>query len=235
MIEKKKSSISLEKNRMAFFSAGLILVSSLSLAAFEWKTLSVKEKFSDVYADDEVHMIEEEILTELPEPPKPQKIQPPAPQQARVSENIVIDERAKDDNNTVLTDINTNVDPGLEDIDFGGLGFDGPTDTDNEPFIVVEKMPSFPGGEVELMKFIQKNVNYPWAAKEVGQEGTAYIQFIVEKNGKITNVKCLRDIGFGIEDEAIRVVKKMPKWEPGEQRGNKVRVKFTIPIKFQLK
>lgn len=234
MIEKKKSSKSLEKNRMAFFSAGLILVSSLSLAAFEWKTLTVSTKFSQNSMEEDVHMIEEEIITELPEPPKPKQIKPPAPQIPQFSETVKIDDNVDNNEKVTVTDDNT-INTNITDIDFGDLGFDGPRNVKDEPFVVVEKMPSFPGGEEELLKFIQSNVKYPWSAKEVGQEGTAYIEFIVEKDGSITQVKSLRDIGFGIEEEAMRVVKKMPKWEPGEQRGKKVRVRFTIPIKFKLR
>ena len=235
MIEKKKSSISLEKNRMAFFSAGLILVSSLTLAAFEWKTLSISEKYSKNYAEEEVHMIEEEIITELPEPLKPKQLTPPKPQIPEVSDNIIIDNKVKNPDDAVVTD--KIVDTKIEDIDFGELGFGGPTTEPLQPEIrIAEVMPEFPGGYIAMSKFISSNVEYPAEAREFNEQGTAFIEFTVEKDGSITKVKTLSNqLQFGLNEEAIRVVKSMPKWKPGEQRGRKVRVRFTIPIKFKLR
>ncbi|MCB0476946.1 MAG: energy transducer TonB [Crocinitomicaceae bacterium] len=234
MIEKKKSSISLEKNRMAFFSAGLILVSSLSLAAFEWKTLTVKNKYAKNYLEEEAHVIEEEMLTELPEP-KPQRLQPPAPQIPQIIETVVIDNNANNNNNVTITNNNI-VDPNIDVIDFGNIGDPGPKTEDLD---VIESwaqvMPSYPGGDKAMMEFISKNVDYPFLAKEMGEQGTAYVSFVVEKDGSISNVKILRQtLQYGLNEAAMDVVQKMPKWNPGEQRGKKVRVRFTIPIKFVL-
>ncbi len=104
-----------------------------------------------------------------------------------------------------------------------------------KPFLIVEQMPEFPGGNEELMKFLHKNVQYPQMARETGIQGTVYLQFVVEPNGAISNVKVLRGIGGGCDEEAIRVAKSMPGWKPGKQNGQSVRVFFQIPIKFTLK
>ncbi len=105
---------------------------------------------------------------------------------------------------------------------------------ETEFFITVEKMPSFPGGEEELMKFLAENLEYPQDAREKGIQGKVYVTFIVEADGSVSNVKVLRDIGGGCGDEAARVVKTMPKWEPGKQKGKAVRVQYNLPVKFVL-
>jgi len=101
-------------------------------------------------------------------------------------------------------------------------------------FTIVEKAPSFPGGDAARIKFMQDNIKYPQMAKESGIQGTVYITFVVERNGSVSKVKILRGIGGGCDEEAIRVVKAMPKWNAGKQRGKPVRVQFNMPIKFIL-
>jgi protein TonB len=105
----------------------------------------------------------------------------------------------------------------------------------NDINTVVEKMPEFNGGEKKLREFLSGNLNYPAEAIEKGIAGTVYITFIIEKNGQISNVKVLRGLGGGLTEEAIRVVKLMPRWLPGKQNGKPVRVQFTLPIKFTLR
>ncbi len=107
-------------------------------------------------------------------------------------------------------------------------------DTDNDAFNVVEQMPQFPGGEIELMKFLSENVKYPEAASKAGTQGRVVAQFIVEADGSITNVKVLKNVSDEIDAEAVRVIKAMPKWKPGMQKGQPVRVKYTIPVTFRL-
>jgi periplasmic protein TonB len=101
-------------------------------------------------------------------------------------------------------------------------------------FTVVQEMPEFPGGEPEMYRFLNKNITYPASARETGISGTVYLGFVVEPDGSISNLKILRGIGGGCEDEALRVVQMMPKWKPGKQQGHEVRVQFTLPIKFTL-
>ena len=103
-----------------------------------------------------------------------------------------------------------------------------------EIFTVVEEQPSYPGGEEARLKFLQENIKYPEEAKELGIQGKVFVTFVVEPDGSVSNVKVLRGIGGGCDEEAIRVVKSMPKWVPGKQRGVPVRVQFNLPIKFTL-
>jgi TonB family protein len=98
----------------------------------------------------------------------------------------------------------------------------------------VESMPEFPGGLSAFMKYLQENIKYPDDAKDAGIQGRVYLNFIVEKNGSISNIKVIRGIGAGCDEEAVRVVKNMPKWKPGMSKGQPVRVSFNLPIKFSL-
>ena len=107
-------------------------------------------------------------------------------------------------------------------------------DEPKKTFTVVEVMPEYPGGENEMMKFLAENIKYPTVAKENGISGKVYVTFIVEKDGLINDITILRGIGAGCDEEAIRVIKMMPKWKPGTQRGQAVRVQYNVPIKFTL-
>ncbi len=105
---------------------------------------------------------------------------------------------------------------------------------EEEVFIVIEDDPEFPGGMDSMIAFLARNIVYPKQAKKAGIEGRVYITFVVEKDGSVSNVKCIRDIGGGCGAEAVRVVKMMPKWKPGRQRGVAVRTQFTLPVQFTI-
>jgi len=99
---------------------------------------------------------------------------------------------------------------------------------------MIDKPPQYPGGEEARMKYIQDNLNYPKKARESGIEGTVYLTFVVEPDGRITNIEILRGIGGGCDKAAMHVVKNMPRWQPGVQRGKAVRTTFNMPIRFKL-
>ena len=101
-------------------------------------------------------------------------------------------------------------------------------------FFIVENMPAFPGGDLELRKYIAQNVKYPEIAKENGIQGRVFVQFVVNKKGKVEQVKVVRGVDPSLDKEAIRVISNLPAWKPGSQRGKAVRVSFTVPINFQL-
>ena len=105
---------------------------------------------------------------------------------------------------------------------------------EQEVFLVVEVPPHFPGGENARIQFLIENIKYPQIARESGIQGTVYINFIVEADGSLTDIRVLRGIGGGCDEEALRVAKMMPTWVPGTQRGKAVRVSFNMPIKFIL-
>ena len=107
-------------------------------------------------------------------------------------------------------------------------------EVDDEVFTVVENMPEFPGGDVGFLKYIQKNVKYPPIAKEYGVTGKVYVYFEVNKSGSVKNARIVRGVDKYLDAEALRVVRSLPKYKPGRQRGKPVRVQYTIPINFTL-
>ena len=106
--------------------------------------------------------------------------------------------------------------------------------TDDTPFDVVEQMPEFPGGQEALMKFLSESVKYPKEAFKDGVQGRVVVQFVVEKDGSISEVEVVKKVNEHLDAEAVRVVNAMPKWKPGKQKGENVRVKYTLPISFRL-
>lgn len=105
---------------------------------------------------------------------------------------------------------------------------------EEKPFVTVEQMPTFPGGEVEMQKFIRDNLRYPVVAQEAGIQGRVTLRFVVSKTGAIENVTVVRGIDPSCDKEAVRVVQSMPKWIPGKQNGLNVPVYFNLPIQFRL-
>lgn len=142
-------------------------------------------------------------------------------------------------------DISTKTQDGLEGGIPEGIG-EAPTEEEVPPavevekpaedkiFLIVEQKPAFEGGDAALIQYLRKNLLYPPLALENDISGTVVIQFVVNTDGSIVNTNILRDIGGGCGEEALRVVRGMPKWQPGKQRGKAVRVQFNLPIKFQL-
>lgn len=112
-----------------------------------------------------------------------------------------------------------------------------PTATvDSGPVIVADDMPEFEGGVAGLMRFVSQNIVYPAVAREIGKEGTVYVSFVVNEIGNVENVKVMKGIGFGCDEEVVRVVGKMPRWKKaGKNAGHPVKVRFNIPVSFKLK
>jgi len=103
-----------------------------------------------------------------------------------------------------------------------------------ENIAVPDELPSFPGGTMEMMKFINQNINYPLEALQQKNEGRVVLSFVVEKDGSLSNIEILRDPGGGCGEEAVRVLKLMPAWLPGMKDGKPVRVNFKLPVRFKL-
>ncbi len=106
---------------------------------------------------------------------------------------------------------------------------------ENNNVLIVEKMPSFPGGDVALVNFLSENVRYPVNAQNAGVEGRVICEFVVNTDGSIVNIEVLRSVHPDLDNEAKRVIKSMPKWQPATAKGKPVRVKYTMPINFRLK
>jgi protein TonB len=227
MDQKKSPKADLEGKKMIFTQIGLVIALAVVLVAFEWK--SYEKEILNIGTRETVDVTEEIIpITE-------QKIKPPpvAPPKQVVAINIVEDDVAVDDdiNIDAEADQNTEVQeyvPTVQDVS------DEESAEEQQIFMVVESMPEFPGGEAALHQYLAENIKYPQMAKESGIQGRVFVTFVVERNGKVTDVKVLRGIGGGCDEEAIRVVQNMPSWTPGKQRGKPVRVQFNLPVKFTL-
>lgn len=226
---KKSEKADLESKKGVFFQIGLIFSMALILVAFEWKSYDSLD--INTYSNQRVNTDVEEMvqITQQNTPPPPAAPPPPS-----IVLNIV--ENTAQINNDVSIDAEADESTQVDE-------YRGPAPVrqedeaevqEQEIFQVVENAPAFPGGDLGRMKFLQDNIKYPIMAKESGIQGTVYVTFVVERNGSVTDVKILRGIGGGCDEEALRVVKNMPKWEPGKQRGKPVRVQFNMPIKFTL-
>lgn len=222
---KKSVKADLESKRVIFIEIGLIIGLAIMLVAFEWK--SYEKTVVDV-GTREVENIAEEII-----PITEQKIKPPppAPVQQVVKINIVEDDVEVDDN----IDIDVEADQNTEVQEYiAPVREEEESAEEAQIFMVVESMPEYPGGEPALYKYLAENIKYPQMAKESGIQGRVFVTFVVERNGSVTDVRVLRGIGGGCDEEAIRVVNNMPKWTPGKQRGKSVRVQYNLPVKFTL-
>ena len=222
---KKSPKVSLEDKKLIYTLMGALLVLSICFVAFEWTEKEVT-KYDVV---DQDFLIEAEIdiqqTTQETPPPPP----PPAVQEVEIL-NVV-----DDDVKTESVEIKTEDDKDVEVVIAPPVEAPVVEEVEEEIFVVVESMPEFPGGAPEMMKFIAENIKYPVIAQENGIQGRVICQFVIEKNGSVTDIQVVRSSGdASLDKEAERVIKNMPKWKPGKQRGKPVRVKYTIPVAFRL-
>jgi protein TonB len=226
MEQKKSPKADLENKKVIFTEIGLVIAMALMLLAFEWK--SYEKTIADL-GTREVENIAEDIIPITEQKVKPP---PPAPPKQIVKINVVDDLIEVDDD----IDINVEADENTEVQEYVAQVKQDDEESAEEAqiFMVVESMPEFPGGEPNLYKFLAENIKYPQMAKESGIQGRVFVTFVVERDGSVTDVRVLRGIGGGCDEEAIRVVKSMPKWTPGKQRGKSVRVQYNLPVKFTL-
>ena len=224
MEAKKSPKADLESKKVIFRQIGLIIALAVIFLAFEWKTY---EKTIDDLGSREVVDIPEEII-----PITEQKVKPPPPPPPKqvVQINVVDDDVEVEDD--IMIDVEADENTEVEE--YIPIEVEEEEAVEAQIFMVVESMPEFPGGESALNRFLYENIKYPQMAKESGIQGRVFVTFVVERDGKVTDVRVLRGIGGGCDEEAIRVVQNMPKWSPGKQRGKPVRVQFNLPIKFTL-
>ena len=230
---KKNPEADLNKNRNLYFVIGLTLVLGVTWGAVEYKSYERKIDLTngDLLVDDEEDVpITEQLKTPPPPPPPP----PPAPEvieivedEEEVEETVI--ESTESDEEMVIEDIV--VEDDFDDIDV--------------PFAVIEDVPIFPGCESvaksqrracfqeQMNKHIRKNFRYPDIAQEMGIQGRVYVNFIISKDGTITNIR-MRGPDKNLENEAARIIGRLPQMTPGRQRGRPVRVPFSIPITFRL-
>jgi protein TonB len=223
---KKSPKANLERQRGTYILMGLVLGVSILFFAFEWSTetrkLDETVLVQDILAEEDI-----EITRRDPTPPPP----PPPPEPEAPEEIEVVEEEVE-----VKMDIKTEDDQSQRQVQ---TYIPPPPpkpaeEATEEIFVVVEEQPEFPGGSTAMMKFLSDNIRYPVIAQENGIHGRVICNFVVERDGSITDAQVVRGVDPSLDREAIRVIQQMPRWKPGKQRGAAVRVRFTLPVVFRL-
>lgn len=226
---KKTPEASLENKRLLFVEIGLAVTLALVYFAFNYGTTEKEVATLDAGPQQ---VIEEEIIPITQETPPPP---PETPKVPVLSDQIdIVDDEIKVDDNII--NLEDDEDLGVEIMDY----VEGPAEEEIEeeaiPFQLVETKPSFMGGDAnQFSKWVAQHMVYPEIAKENGVQGRVILQFTVEADGRVTNVKVVRGVEPSIDKEAVRVVSSSPKWSPGKQRDRSVRVTYTFPVYFQLR
>ncbi len=224
---KKTSKADLEKKKIIFLQIGFVIALTICLVAFEWTTEEVGPgvlgdlSMEDIWEEEIESTIQDE---DIPEPEPEPEIEEVFEELLIVEDDVEVDTRIDIDaeaDQTTETRITVPVFEEEEELD--------PID-----FAVVEEKPLFPGGDAALMQFIANNTKYPEIAKENGIQGRVFVQFVIDINGKVTSVRIARGVDPYLDQEALRVVKMIPNWTPGRQRGQAVPVNFIVPINFRL-
>jgi len=223
---KKSPKVDLENKKTLFMQVGMVVALSVILIAFEWTSSDAKKSEFDTIQEAAV---EEEIIPiTRQEEMKP----PPPPPPPRVSDVLtIVEDDVKLDEELDLSEFEEK-----EEVVFTNMV--APPQEEEEAdapvFFIVEKMPEFPGGNEALQRYIAQSIKYPVIAQENGIQGRVFVSFVVNAKGQVVDVKIARGVDANLDKEAIRVVMAMPTWTPGEQRGKKVKVSYTVPINFVL-
>ena len=234
--------------RNSFFGYGLAVAMGLMIVAFSWTTRETVIDTDALLADfaDEIEMETPRTMEPPPPPPPP----PPTPTALQIVETDVDIETIEFEDMSISEDTELEgavAPPKREVAPPPPPPPPPPAPESKEISRIVEEQPTFKGcesigdkaerqkcAEVKLMEFIYDEIQYPSTARENNIQGTVVVQFVVETDGRVSNVKIVRNIGGGCGQEAARVIEKMPAWNPGKQRGRAVRVMFTLPVKFKL-
>ena len=226
---KKSPKADLENKKSTSILIGLVVALGIMFIAFEWSQRDVvvyEEAIQSAVVEDE-EMIEVTFREETPPPPAPE---PPAP------ETVLSDVIEIKDNTEVVETVDFSAEDDASQRVVVQAPVAAPVEEEEEQqiFVVVEKMPEFPGGEEAMRRYLARNIRYPLIAQENGIQGRVICQFVVNADGKIVDVQVVRGVEASLDAEAVRVIQSMPSWTPGKQGGKSVRVKYTLPIRFKL-
>ena len=227
---KKSAKANLEDKKLLLREIGLVVALLVVLGAFQW---SSKEKSTETLQADNFVVVEEEmvpITTDVPPPP------PEAPKEPVVSDIIdIVDDDIKVDNTLLLSTEDEGLAITVKDYVAESTYVEEEIE-EEVPFAIVEHKPKFQGGDQnDFTKWVNSRLVYPEIAKENGVQGRVILQFTVDKDGSVKNVKVLRGVDSSLDKEAVRVVSSSPKWEPGRQRDKPAKVTFVFPVIFQLR
>ncbi|MEN6618543.1 MAG: energy transducer TonB [Rikenellaceae bacterium] len=227
---KKTPKANLENKKFLFTEIGLILSLVLVLLAFEWKSY---EKSVSTLGNESATIIEDEMIPITTETPPPPPEMPKIPVVSDVLE--VVDDDMKLSNDLIInTEDNSKL--GVEIKEYVKGGREEVIEEEEIPFLIVEEKPTFQGGdENEFTKWVFARLVYPEIAKENGIQGRVTLQFLVNTDGSVSDVKVLRGVDPSLDKEAVRIVSSSPKWKPGRQRNKPVKVRYTFPVIFQLR
>lgn len=227
---KKSPKADLERGKTLSVLMGFVVGLAVLFVGFEWSTRDVmvvqeSDGVADIIAEEEVEITRPE---NTPPPPPP----PPAPVVTEVL-NVVEDDVELEQQDILSSEDNQQ--------EAQTAVYTPPAVVEEEEeeaaqqiFTVVEEMPEFPGGQMELLKYLGKAIKYPVIAQENGIQGRVVCAFVVNRDGSIVDAEVLRGVDSSLDKEALRVINSMPKWKPGKQRGKPVRVKYTVPVTFRL-
>lgn len=228
MIAKKTDRGNLENKRGLFLLVGFAVVLGLVYAGFELFASEDKAPAFEMVDDDFIAVMDEDVIATDQTPPPPQE-QPQ--QQQEVMLNLV------DDNIKVNTDLDFSVefdeDMAIEDVSDDVVYIVEDVLEDDPPMMFTEEMPEFPGGPEALNAFLTREIQYPEAARNNGITGTVLIEFVVEKDGRVSNAKVKVPLYSECDKEAVRGVMAMPKWKPGKNMGKPVRCFYQVPVTFR--
>ncbi len=227
---KKSAKASLENKKLLFTEIGLVLALLVVYGAFNYS--SKEAKVAALEDTTEMAEVEEMVAIQNEPPPPP----PEAPNIPVLSDQIdIVDDEIKVDDLFVSLEDDANT--GVEIMDYKEEEVqEEEVEEEAIPFQLVEEKPSFNGGDAnEFSKWVNSKLQYPEIAKENGVSGRVTLQFTVEADGRVTNVKVLRGVDESLDKEAVRVVSSSPKWKPGKQRDRAVKVTYTFPVIFQLR
>lgn len=229
MEARKTEKANLENKRLLFVEIGFVVALLAVLFCFNW---SSKEKKADTIVAENTEITEEEMVPITQDTPPPP---PEAPKIPILSDVIdIVDDNITVDNNII--NLEDSEDLAVDIKDYVEETVEEVVEEEAIPFQLVEKKPSFQGGDANAFsKWVAENLEYPEIAKENGVQGRVMLQFTVNPNGTISDVKVLRGVDPSLDKEAVRVVSKSPKWEPGKQRDRAVKVTYTFPVIFQLR
>ncbi len=226
---KKSPKADLNNKKLLFAEIGFVIALLFVYAAFEWTT---KDKEEATLVAETVVVEEEEMVPITQETPPPP---PEVPKTVVLSDQIdIVDDDIKVEDN--ILNLEDNDDIGVEIMDYVEDVAEEEVEEEAIPFQIVEVKPTFQGGDANTFsKWVANNLVYPEIAKENGVSGRVMLQFTVNPNGTISDVKVLRGVDASLDKEAVRVVSSSPKWEPGRQRDRAVKVTYTFPVIFQLR
>ncbi|MFC3813104.1 energy transducer TonB [Lacihabitans lacunae] len=249
----------LRKNYKSYINRALLIGGSIFLllfgGAYTYQNYILpnlpKDNLTEVEIDlSKIQEAPPEELPDLPPPPPPPPVEPPPevaqikflPPEPKKDEEVVIEEPPPPAEKIEKAVISNKTVKGVEVVDafipppppeeVKIVAIEKPKE--EEIFTAVEQNPEFPGGTSEMYKYLGQNIKYPAAAQRANVSGRVFVKFVVEKDGSIGKVEVLKGIGFGCDEEAIRVIKSMPKWNPGRQNGKNVRVFYNMPVVYKL-